>query len=123
MSENELRPWDVWVQNNPDDPRRAKPIEEPIKQEEPPQQVNIGMPSVREVKPWDLLNPNKEKTDDALQEERLSICKKCPSYRKFAKQCKECGCIMPAKVKLAEAFCPLGKWAAVTPAEEKEQND
>lgn len=104
MSEENLRPWDIWLKNNP----------EPVLATTMPPGTNTPVEiNSKEVRPWDLLNPKKGRADDLTQEERLAICKKCPSYRKFVKQCKECGCIMPAKVKLAEAFCPLGKWQAV----------
>jgi hypothetical protein len=28
----------------------------------------------------------------------------------ITKQCKQCGCVMSAKVKLLHATCPLNKW-------------
>lgn len=65
------------------------------------------------VRPWDLLNANKARLSDELQQERMEICKKCPFFVKFTQQCTKCGCIMPAKTKLADAFCPVGKWHAV----------
>jgi hypothetical protein len=46
----------------------------------------------------------------SIQQERLSICQSCPFYRKKINQCKKCGCIMPQKVKLADASCPVQKW-------------
>jgi hypothetical protein len=39
---------------------------------------------------------------------RLEVCDSCPSLHMMF--CKECGCFMPAKTKLAKAECPLGKW-------------
>jgi hypothetical protein len=42
-------------------------------------------------------------------EERFEICKKCDSLNSM-NFCTECACFMPAKVKLKNAFCPLGKW-------------
>jgi len=91
MSEEKIRPWDRYVQKHS------------------LQESN----NIRSAKPWDLLNPNIGRVSDELAVERLSICQNCPSYKKRLKQCKECGCIMPAKVKLPNAFCPLGKWSAV----------
>lgn len=44
-----------------------------------------------------------------LQDERYNICKQCPSLT-VLKTCNECGCIMPLKVKIANASCPLNKW-------------
>jgi hypothetical protein len=102
---SELRPWDIWKQNNP------SPVPTPVIYPDP---QNISE-EVRDAKPWDLLNPNRPRATEEIEKERLDICKNCPSYRRFAKQCKECGCVMPAKVKLAEAFCPLGKWTAIDP--------
>lgn len=62
------------------------------------------------VKPWDLFNPNKGRSEALTAMIRLDICKKCPELIDLTKQCKKCGCIMPLKVKLKEASCPLGKW-------------
>jgi hypothetical protein len=41
--------------------------------------------------------------------ERNALCNSCPSYSRL-KICRECGCIMPLKVKLTAAVCPIGKW-------------
>jgi hypothetical protein len=41
--------------------------------------------------------------------ERNALCNSCPSYSRL-KICRECGCIMPLKVKLTSAVCPIGKW-------------
>ena len=62
------------------------------------------------TRPWDLLNPNKEVTDEAVSSARLDICELCPRLIKTTHQCKECGCFMKLKVKLESAVCPLGKW-------------
>jgi hypothetical protein len=43
------------------------------------------------------------------QQSRYAICNSCPSFTAL-KLCKECGCIMPLKVKLSNATCPIGKW-------------
>jgi hypothetical protein len=61
-------------------------------------------------RPWDLVNPNKERVAEADAEKRLEICEKCPSLLRATHQCKECGCFMKLKVKLANATCPLSKW-------------
>ena len=63
-----------------------------------------------DVKPWDLLNPAQPKVDDTTESLRMSHCTSCPEFIGATKQCKQCGCIMPMKVKLKEATCPLGKW-------------
>lgn len=44
-----------------------------------------------------------------IQETRYNICKICPSFT-VLKTCRECGCIMPLKIKMASANCPLHKW-------------
>lgn len=41
---------------------------------------------------------------------RLDICKWCDNYIKMAKMCKICKCIMPMKVRLKNAKCPINKW-------------
>jgi hypothetical protein len=41
---------------------------------------------------------------------RYEICKACPELFKPTRQCKKCGCVMPIKVNILEATCPLDKW-------------
>jgi len=65
------------------------------------------------ARPWDLFNQKIGRVSDEIANSRLAICIECPRYRKRIKQCKECGCIMTAKVVLPNAFCPLGKWDRV----------
>jgi hypothetical protein len=67
----------------------------------------------RPARPWDLFNKSIGRVEEELAESRLAICEACPRYRKRLGQCKECGCIMPQKVKLPNAYCPLGQWDAV----------
>lgn len=43
--------------------------------------------------------------------ERISICKSCPELNRL-NMCKQCGCFMPAKVRLKQSVCPLGKWGS-----------
>lgn len=62
------------------------------------------------TRPWDLLDSNVPRASVGLASARLEICVECPELIKVTKQCKQCGCIMPAKVKLLEAQCPLDKW-------------
>lgn len=62
------------------------------------------------TRPWDLLRPDEPRASEDVEEERMRTCKKCPEFMKLTKQCKQCGCIMPQKVKLLKAECPLGKW-------------
>ena len=70
-------------------------------------------PQTKPVRPWDLLNANKERVGAKLKAERLAICKTCPFLIKATNQCKKCGCFMNLKTQLAEAYCPVGKWHAV----------
>jgi hypothetical protein len=63
-----------------------------------------------ETRPWDVLNPNVERSSEEEAERRMSICVECPSLLKLTNQCKECGCVMSLKTKLEKATCPLGKW-------------
>ena len=67
----------------------------------------------RPARPWDLFNKNIGRVEGEIAEKRLSICKVCPEYISLSHQCKKCGCIMNAKVKLPNASCPLHKWEAV----------
>jgi hypothetical protein len=62
------------------------------------------------VKPWDLLNSNKKRSDKLTADERFSICKGCPQFIKLSNQCKKCGCFMQLKTKLEDAECPIGRW-------------
>lgn len=62
------------------------------------------------VTPLDLLNPKTLQASDEVAEHRYSICLECPELVKLTKQCKQCGCFMFAKTKLAYAKCPLEKW-------------
>ena len=62
------------------------------------------------TRPWDFLNPSVERATDDQAASRLSICETCPSLIRATHQCKECGCLMKLKVKLAHATCPLDKW-------------
>jgi hypothetical protein len=62
------------------------------------------------TRPWDILNPNTEYVEEAESTRRYDICKACPELIDLTKQCKQCGCVMPLKTKLAKAECPLKKW-------------
>jgi hypothetical protein len=62
------------------------------------------------VTPFDLLSPNQPKANQELQNKRITICKSCDKLISKVNVCKECGCIMPLKVTLDNATCPLGKW-------------
>lgn len=62
------------------------------------------------AKPWHLLNPSIPRASDEVQATRLSICKTCDKFVHMTKQCGDCSCVMPLKVKLPHASCPIGKW-------------
>jgi hypothetical protein len=61
------------------------------------------------VRPWDFVNPDTEYVTKDEEEKRYDICKGCDKLT-VTNNCKECGCFMPAKVKLKYAECPIGKW-------------
>jgi len=63
-----------------------------------------------DTRPWDILNPNVEKASLEIAEKRYNICLECPELIQATKQCKQCGCFMSLKTKLATAKCPIGKW-------------
>ena len=66
--------------------------------------------AVRDVKPWDLLNPNSPRSEDDLKAYRLSICEQCPFFRTVSRTCRKCGCFMDLKTTLAQAKCPDDRW-------------
>jgi hypothetical protein len=41
---------------------------------------------------------------------RFDACKSCEHLFKPTNTCKQCGCFMKLKVKIAEATCPVGNW-------------
>jgi len=50
------------------------------------------------------------KKDIQMAADRLAICEKCEWYLKLPKMCRHCGCLMPFKVKIKAAGCPMRKW-------------
>jgi len=65
-------------------------------------------------KNWILKNLplfSSEVKDAAIK--RLQICQKCPKLKPKLNRCEECGCLMPAKVFLKRASCPLKKWGVM----------
>jgi hypothetical protein len=62
------------------------------------------------TRPWDVFNPSAETTTEEDASKRYAVCLECPRLIPVTKQCKECGCVMPLKVKLKNAECPLKKW-------------
>ncbi len=63
-----------------------------------------------DVKPWDLLNPNKPRSSEELAAYRLEICKACDWFRPNTQKCRKCGCFMNLKTNLEQAKCPIDKW-------------
>ena len=51
-----------------------------------------------------------EIADKEVARERLATCMSCDKLRPIILQCKECNCLMAAKVRLADAWCPIGQW-------------
>jgi hypothetical protein len=45
-----------------------------------------------------------------MSKKRLNICRDCERFESFLSRCKECGCFMNIKTKLADAKCPMNKW-------------
>lgn len=41
---------------------------------------------------------------------RLDQCERCDLYNHHSKRCKECGCFMMVKARLAGSHCPIEKW-------------
>lgn len=66
--------------------------------------------SDKPVKPWDLLNPNEQRSDKDLIDARMAICQTCEFFRAKTQQCRKCGCFMTLKTTLHRASCPVGKW-------------
>ena len=62
------------------------------------------------TRPWDIVRPSIDKVTEEEANQRFAICEDCDRLLSVTKQCKECGCIMPIKVKLKLATCPLEKW-------------
>lgn len=60
------------------------------------------------------MQENNSKHDPLSVAYRIEQCKAC-SNLSVLNICKECGCFMPAKVRLKWSSCPIGKWVAVTP--------
>ena len=48
--------------------------------------------------------------DDAEVARRLAICSTCEMFDADQQRCRQCGCHLSAKVKIAAAHCPLNLW-------------
>jgi len=64
----------------------------------------------RQAKPWDLLDKKVGRVSESIEVERMEACNSCEFLA--VKICKRCGCFMPGKIKLPNAFCPIGKWGS-----------
>lgn len=51
---------------------------------------------------------------------RIGICKECPHLNRL-NICRQCGCFMPAKVRIPEAHCPILKWDKMSIEDSKEK--
>lgn len=60
------------------------------------------------VRPWHLLT--EPILPKHIAEKRYNECKQCPELVHMTKQCKKCFCVMPVKVRVPSAECPLQKW-------------
>lgn len=47
--------------------------------------------------------------EHTVQQQRYKICNTCSEFTAL-KTCRECNCIIPLKIKIASAACPLKKW-------------
>ncbi len=50
-------------------------------------------------------------TSSADQATRRAICNSCDRFDKGT--CRECGCIITLKIKMASEACPLGRWESI----------
>jgi len=55
-------------------------------------------------------------TKSSVVSDRIEACKKCPNLSKL-RFCTQCGCFMPAKVRIMSAECPIRIWGKFTPPE------
>jgi hypothetical protein len=51
-------------------------------------------------------------SDDGEHARRLDICRKCDRYEADAGRCRECGCFVSLKARIAALDCPLGRWSS-----------
>ena len=61
----------------------------------------------------DTINGKRIFTSLKEQQYRMEICKTCEFYDEESNRCKECGCYLKQKVKIAGAWCPIFKWDRV----------
>ena len=60
---------------------------------------------------------NKFFVPNEVYEDRLAICKECIYYFKPTGTCKDCGCFMKLKARLAPMECSQKKWQKTTKIE------
>ena len=60
-------------------------------------------------------------TSQEVYEDRIAICKKCIYYFKPTGTCKDCGCFMKIKARLAPMECSQKKWSKTTEIEVPDQ--
>jgi hypothetical protein len=63
---------------------------------------------------------NKFFVPNKVYEERLEICRECVYYFKPTGTCKDCGCFMKLKARLAPMECGQKKWQKTTEIETPE---
>jgi hypothetical protein len=61
---------------------------------------------------------NKFFVPNDVYEDRIAICKSCVFYFKPTGTCKDCGCFMKIKARLAPVGCSQNKWQKTTKIEE-----
>lgn len=49
--------------------------------------------------------------NEQLSQQRLKVCRNCTEMRNGL-SCNLCGCILEAKTRVPEEYCPAGKWKA-----------
>lgn len=58
----------------------------------------------------DILKGETISTTADVAQSRIDICNQCDAQNKTLKVCTACGCFLPAKVKVANASCPMELW-------------
>ena len=63
------------------------------------------------------IDMNKFFVPNEIYEDRIAICKSCVYYFKPTGSCKDCGCFMKVKARLAPMSCSQKKWQKTTQIE------
>jgi hypothetical protein len=92
------------------DYNRGMPTEEEFEANIKALQEVLANRPVKQVRPWDLLNPKQKRVDEEEKNRRLAICERCEFFRQASRTCKKCGCFMNLKSTLSQASCPVHKW-------------